>query len=123
MVAGALAFSIGAAFWGDAASLSQYQAGHTFAANPVSAACGLAVIRYIEDHDVLANVRERGAELERRLLEIAKQQATSVLVTETLWNAASAADRAPIATGEPIDVDVRGRAHGLRIRALGEHSS
>jgi adenylate cyclase len=55
-----------------------------------------------------------------RLLEIAKQQTASVLVTETLWNAASAADRAPIAAGEPIDVDVRGRAHGLRIRALGE---
>ena len=51
------------AFWGDAADGVQFQAGHTFAANPVSAACGLAVIGYIERHDVLGNVRERGAEL------------------------------------------------------------
>ena len=55
-----------------------------------------------------------------RLLEIAREQSASVLVTEELWNAASAADRALIAAGEPVDVDVRGRAHGLRIRVLGE---
>lgn len=62
---------VGSAFWGDAAASLQYQAGHTFAANPVSAACGLAVIRYFEEHDVLANVADRGLELERRLHEIA----------------------------------------------------
>lgn len=62
---------IGGAFWGDAASGLQYQAGHTFAGNPVSAACGLAVIRYFEEHGVLDNVRERGAELESRLHGIA----------------------------------------------------
>jgi adenosylmethionine-8-amino-7-oxononanoate aminotransferase len=62
---------IGGAFWGDAAAGLQYQAGHTFAANPVSAACGLAVIRYFEEHEVLGNVEARGAELGRRLREIA----------------------------------------------------
>jgi adenosylmethionine-8-amino-7-oxononanoate aminotransferase len=62
---------VGAAFWGEAADSLQYQAGHTFAANPVSAACGLAVIRYFEEHGVLENVRDRGAELEARLHEIA----------------------------------------------------
>lgn len=62
---------VGAAFWGPAAEGLQYQAGHTFASNPVSAACGLAVIRYFEAHGVLDNVLARGAELERRLLEIA----------------------------------------------------
>jgi hypothetical protein len=46
-----------------------------------------------------------------------------MLVTETLWNAASAADRAQIAAAEPVDVDVRGRAHGLRIRVLGGHGA
>ena len=55
------------AFWGEAAKGLQYQAGHTFASNPVSAACGLAVIRYFEEHGVLENVRARGAELEGRL--------------------------------------------------------
>ncbi len=62
---------IAGAFWGEASEGVQYQAGHTFAGNPVSAACGLAVIRYLEEHQVLENVRARGAELESRLREIA----------------------------------------------------
>jgi adenosylmethionine-8-amino-7-oxononanoate aminotransferase len=62
---------VGQAFWGEAADSLQYQAGHTFASNPVSAACGLAVIRYFEEHRVLDNVVERGGELEGRVREIA----------------------------------------------------
>ena len=62
--------AVARAFWGSAAEGVQYQAGHTFAANPVSAACGLAVIRYVEAHGVLENVQARGAELEARLREI-----------------------------------------------------
>ena len=58
---------VGGAFWGDAAQGLQYQAGHTFASNPVSAACGLAVIRYIQKHGILENVEARGLELADRL--------------------------------------------------------
>jgi adenylate cyclase len=58
-----------------------------------------------------------------RLLEIARQHSASMVVTEDLWNAASASERAPIAAGEPVDVDVRGRAHGLRVRVLDEHAA
>ena len=58
---------VASAFWGEAAAGVQYQAGHTFAGNPVSAAVGLAVIRYFEQHRVLENVLARGAELESRL--------------------------------------------------------
>jgi adenosylmethionine-8-amino-7-oxononanoate aminotransferase len=64
---------VGRAFWGDAADGLQFQAGHTFAANPVSAACGLAVIRYFEQHGVLDNVHARGVELESRLRAIAQR--------------------------------------------------
>lgn len=64
---------VGRAFWGEASDGVQYQAGHTFASNPVSAACGLAVIRYVEEHGVLENVRGRGAELEARLHGIAER--------------------------------------------------
>lgn len=64
---------VGSAFWGEASKGLQYQAGHTFASNPVSAACGLAVIRYIEEHGVLDNVRARGAELEARLRGIVER--------------------------------------------------
>ena len=64
---------VGSAFWGNATDGLQYQAGHTFAANPVSAACGLAVIGYFERHGVLDNVHARGAELAARLRAIAER--------------------------------------------------
>jgi adenylate cyclase len=54
-----------------------------------------------------------------RLLEIAKQQRSSVIVTDDLWNAATESERDAIAARPPIDVDIRGRAHILRIRTLG----
>ena len=66
-----LSDKVGSAFWGSATDGLQFQAGHTFAANPVSAACGLAVIRYFERYGVLDNVRARGSELEARLAAIA----------------------------------------------------
>jgi adenylate cyclase len=53
-----------------------------------------------------------------RLLEIAKQQNASAIVTEDLWNAASAPVRDEIAAGLPRDADIRGRAQALRIRVL-----
>jgi len=64
---------VGRAFWGEPAQGVQFQAGHTFASNPISAACGLAVIRYIEQHGVLDNVRARGPELESRLRQIVER--------------------------------------------------
>jgi adenosylmethionine-8-amino-7-oxononanoate aminotransferase len=42
-------------------------AGHTYAQNPVTAAAGLAVLDYIEQHDLVAAARERGAELQAGL--------------------------------------------------------
>jgi adenylate cyclase len=53
-----------------------------------------------------------------RLLEIAKQQRASVVVTEDLWNAAAPSIRDAIAVHPPIEVDVRGRTALLRIRTL-----
>jgi adenosylmethionine-8-amino-7-oxononanoate aminotransferase len=41
--------------------------GHTFSGNPLGAATCLAVLDYIESHQLLDNVRERGAELEHGL--------------------------------------------------------
>ena len=37
--------------------------GHTFAQNPVVAAAGIAVLRYIQRHDLVRAAEERGAEL------------------------------------------------------------
>lgn len=52
--------------------------GHTFSGNPLSAAACLAVLDFLEDNDVLANVRERGAELERGLRRLSRQFPTMV---------------------------------------------
>ena len=41
--------------------------GHTFSANPLSAAICLAVVRYLRDNDVLANVAPRAVQLEAGL--------------------------------------------------------
>jgi hypothetical protein len=53
-----------------------------------------------------------------RLLEIAKQQNASAIVTEDLWNAASVPVRNEIAAGPATEIDIRGRAQALRIRVL-----
>jgi adenosylmethionine-8-amino-7-oxononanoate aminotransferase len=45
-------------------------AGHTYVGNPLSSAIGLAVLRYIQRHDLLANCREQGAYLLSRLPEL-----------------------------------------------------
>ncbi len=45
--------------------------GHTFSANPLSAAACLAVLDYIEQHDLLQNARDRGRELGQGLQRLA----------------------------------------------------
>lgn len=45
--------------------------GHTFSANPLSAAICLAVLEYMERHDLLNNARARGAELRAGLQALA----------------------------------------------------
>jgi adenosylmethionine-8-amino-7-oxononanoate aminotransferase len=114
---------VGRAFWGEAGDSLQYQAGHTFASNPVSAACGLAVIRYFEEHRVLENVVERGAELERRVREIAARYPIcgDVRGRGLLY----CLDFVDPATGGPLDVEapvgtavqLAARQRGLLIRA------
>ena len=65
---------VGSAFWGERRRrASSIRRATPSRANPVSAACGLAVIRYVEEHGVLDNVRARGAELEARLRAIAQR--------------------------------------------------
>jgi adenosylmethionine-8-amino-7-oxononanoate aminotransferase len=47
--------------------------GHTFSANPLSAAVCLAVLHYIEQHDLLKNARDRGRELQEGLQALARR--------------------------------------------------
>src|SRR5262249_30265635 len=51
------------AFWGPAAANPGFVEGHTFEGNPISCAAGLAVLREILEHDLLANARTQGERL------------------------------------------------------------
>ena len=114
---------VAAPFWGDAADGVQYQAGHTFAANPVSAACGLAVIGYIERHDVLGNVAARGAELRARLDAIAQRTPIAGDVRgRGLLHCLDFVDPAtggPLSPSQPVGTAVQqaARRRGLLVRA------
>jgi adenosylmethionine-8-amino-7-oxononanoate aminotransferase len=114
---------VAGAFWGEAAAGVQYQAGHTFAGNPVSAACGLAVIRYFETHGVLDNVRARGAELELRLRSIAERYPIAgALRGRGLLYCLDFVDPAtggPLPAGQPVGTAVQqaARRRGLLVRA------
>ena len=65
--------SVGRAFWGDPQEHVQFHAGHTYAGNPVSAAAGLATIRYMRESHVLENVSLSGAHLARRLMSLERE--------------------------------------------------
>jgi adenosylmethionine-8-amino-7-oxononanoate aminotransferase len=114
---------IARAFWGEGSAGVQYQAGHTFAGNPVSAACGLAVIRYIEEHRVLDNVLARGAELESRLGEIVDRYPICAAVRGRgllyCVDFVDPATGAPLDPAEPVGTAVQqaARKRGLLIRA------
>jgi len=114
---------VGNAFWGDAAQGLQYQAGHTFASNPVSAACGLAVIRYVEEHGVLDNVLARGAELVDRLRAIKQRypivgdvRGRGLLYCVDFVDPGTGA---PLAADQPVGTAVQraARSRGLLVRA------
>jgi adenosylmethionine-8-amino-7-oxononanoate aminotransferase len=47
--------------------------GHTFSGNPLSAATCLAVLDYMQDHDVIANARARGEQLGNGLRALAQR--------------------------------------------------
>lgn len=109
---------IAAAFWAEPEENRQYQSGHTFASNPISAAACLAVIDYIERNDLLAHVRSAGAAFGERLRSIA---AASPLVREVrgvgfMWGIELAPpDGSDIALGSALQRVAR--ENGVLIRA------
>lgn len=107
--------SVAEAFWGDADANLQFQSGHTFAGNPVSAACGLAVIDYLKRHDVLGNVRARGEELGDRLRALAvRSPLVTALRGQGLLHCLDfVLDRGPVGTA----VQRAARQRGLLVRA------
>lgn len=58
----------------EAAVLEAGDHGSTFGGNALTCAVGLAVVRYILEHDVLANVQRVGAHLRKQLHDLARRQ-------------------------------------------------
>jgi adenosylmethionine-8-amino-7-oxononanoate aminotransferase len=55
------------AFWGETEKKVQFNAGHTFAGNPLSCATGLAVLDYFEERRLLEHVAQIGPYLAERV--------------------------------------------------------
>jgi beta-alanine--pyruvate transaminase len=112
------------AFWGEAEDNLQFQAGHTHAANPVSAAAGVATIRTIRENGVLENVRRSGERLKAHLLRLQEANeyigdvrglgmlyAVEFVQNRTTWQPFP--DPLPVASA----VQAEARSRGLLLRA------
>ncbi len=62
-----IADRVAEAFWGDPDARLQFNAGHTFAGNPIACAAGLAVLDYFRDRRLLEHVAEVGPYLGSKL--------------------------------------------------------
>jgi adenosylmethionine-8-amino-7-oxononanoate aminotransferase len=115
--------SLADSFWGDPSENRQFQSGHTFASNPISAAAGLAVIDYIERNGLIGYVRTAGLKLGKQLREVARRHPVvrDVRGRGFLWALDFAAGEAsgerpptiPLGTA----LQQRARTRGLLIRA------
>lgn len=47
--------------------------GHTFSGNPLSCAVGLAVLRYVQEHELVRHAAEAGIQLHRKLLDLQRR--------------------------------------------------
>jgi adenosylmethionine-8-amino-7-oxononanoate aminotransferase len=68
-----VADKVAEAFWGDPDEKVQFNAGHTFAGNPLSCATGLAVLDYIEQRHLLDHIAETGPYLGDKLRALKAQ--------------------------------------------------
>jgi adenosylmethionine-8-amino-7-oxononanoate aminotransferase len=115
---------IGAAFWGDADKNLQFQAGHTHAGNPVSAAAGLATIQTMKQRRIPEQVRRTGAYLGAQLAALAQrcEYIGAVRGLGLLHAVEFVQDRAtwqPLPSAVPLATAVQrnARARGLLLRA------
>ncbi|GAB4461269.1 MAG: aspartate aminotransferase family protein [Anaerolineae bacterium] len=111
---------VAAAFWGEAEANVQYNAGHTFAGNPLACAAGLAVLDYIKAHRLLERVAQTGPYLAAKL-EALRADCPAIVSVRGLglwWGVEFSQDNP---TGPQKDqigrrVERAARAHGLVVR-------
>ncbi len=108
------------AFWGDADDKVQFNAGHTFAGNPLACATGLAVLDYFEQRHLLEHVAETGPYLAAKLRALRDDFSAIVDVRGIgLWWGVEFAPNNP--TGQARDdvgrrIERAAREHGLVVR-------
>jgi adenosylmethionine-8-amino-7-oxononanoate aminotransferase len=68
-----VADKVAQSFWGDTEDNVQFNAGHTFAGNPLSCATGIAVLDYIQQRHVLEHVATTGPYLAGKLRALKDQ--------------------------------------------------
>jgi adenosylmethionine-8-amino-7-oxononanoate aminotransferase len=117
---------VASSFWGEESR--KFDEGHTFNANPLSAAVGHAVLTYIIEHDLLANATRVGARMLEGLRQIA---ARHDIFSDVLGAGLYAAmilrrDSRTLATpqnGQQFGRTLHqvGRRHGLLIRPYPTH--
>jgi adenosylmethionine-8-amino-7-oxononanoate aminotransferase len=119
-----LARSVADAFWGEPRDLVQFHSGHTYGANPVACAIGIAAIDQIIGDEICANAVDKGERLRAglgRLQErhpwIGDVRGRGLLVgVEFVQDRASRA-RFPAEAAVGTRVRDAARAHGLLLRA------
>src|SRR5262249_17497883 len=117
---------VASAFWGE--EERRFDEGHTFNANPLSAAVGHAVLSYILDHDLVGNSRRVGARMLERARQIAaRHDAITDVRGAGLYVAIIVArdprTRAPSPNAWRFGRTLHkvGRRHGLLIRPYPSH--
>ncbi len=115
---------VAAAFWGEPGDLVQFHSGHTYGANPVACAIGIAALEQLVRDDLAANAVLQGERLraglrrqQERLSWIGDVRGMGLLVgVEFIADRATRA-RFPAAAGIGIRVRDAARRRGLLLRA------
>ncbi|HEX8940714.1 MAG TPA: aspartate aminotransferase family protein [Candidatus Limnocylindrales bacterium] len=115
---------VAAAFWGEPRDLVQFHSGHTYGANPVACAVGLAAISEIRTRGLAANAERQGARLQAGLREIAARhpaigdvRGAGLLVGVELVRDRGTREQFPAALELGIRVRDEARRRGLLLRA------
>jgi beta-alanine--pyruvate transaminase len=115
-----IADRVAEAFWGERSDNVQFNAGHTFAGNPLACAAGLAVLDYFEAADVLGHVQSVGPYLGERLRTLRSRfrQITDVRGLGLWWGVEFEQDNASADPHQDIGrrIERAARARGLIVR-------
>lgn len=111
---------VASAFWGEEEDKIQYNAGHTFAGNPLACATGLAVLDYFEERQLLEHVAVTGPYLGAKMEGLKERFPTIVSARGLgLWWGVEFKPSNP--TGKPRDeigrrIERAARERGLIVR-------